>query len=184
MPPRVLDPWPEGDVRGEPAMPKPLPRQGNRPTERTEIPTDGNPITRRRATHRSKPPEKGTKEKKTIARGGLPGEILGWVTEAGDFVDALHDALPKWDQAGGTWVPKQGEGRHNGYWLKPSLEKKARAVWNHWDAIDPAKALENLALNQLEDMALGKLGKAAQKASKGWLDQLGRPVGFGTGPTL
>lgn len=135
--------------------------------------------------HINRPPPKGTKEKKFIASArGTIVAVFGGVTEVSDMVDALWEALPKSRRYGYYLLHKKGGGT---FWKRrhgATMGRKMRDIWGGLDDLDLNEAIWNLATNQLEDAAIGKLGKAAQKAQKPWLDQLGRPLGLGAGPAL
>lgn len=132
--------------------------------------------------HRSKPPGPGDKERKVIANvrnGSLVGWLIGTVTESIDFIEAVHKALPKdvrmhWRKdAKGKWRP-----------VKPAVDVMLADLYQHFDKLDLNEALKNVLIEQLQDAAVGKLGKRAQQEAKPFLEKLGRPVGFGTGPAL
>ena len=135
--------------------------------------------------HNNRPPGPGEKEKKFIsnARGTIMA-VFGGVTEVGDIVDSLWEALPKSKRYGYYLLHKKGGGT---FWKRrhgATLGRKIVDVYRGLDSIDMNAAIWNLATNEIQDHLIGKLGKASQKAQKPWLDQLGRPVGLGTGPAL
>lgn len=115
--------------------------------------------------HRNARPPRGTKERKI--RVNMPiairlaTKVAGFSTEALDFVDALYDALPdhakpkrkRFKGADGKW--------HN---AKVSNKDKTEAVYKHFGRVDLDQAMHNLIVNQIEDMAYGKLGRGLQKA--------------------
>lgn len=112
--------------------------------------------------HVRQPPGKGTKERKlNLSIGGVPGKIIGGVTEAVDAVDAIYAALPSKYKSPG---------------LTP--QEKAAQIYRHFDQVDLRKALANLFVQQVSDRAWGTIGKAAaQAAVKG-----GLPRGLQFGP--
>ena len=127
--------------------------------------TSGNRLTRRPPTGR-KPPDRGrTKERKAAATGKF-GVALAWAmagTEALDFIDAFHSALP--------------HGKKNG--VRP--QHQLRDLWNHWDEVDLAEAAFNLVYNHFEDKAVGALSRAASDVL---VDATGRrSLGFTGGNT-
>lgn len=79
------------------------------------------------------------------------------MTESADLVDSFYKALPK-NILGKDW---HANGKRT-----PSYKNKLRTLYRHWDKIDPVKAIQNIAQNQLEDWAIGK---ASSKATKGLL---------------
>lgn len=112
--------------------------------------------------HVRQPPGKGTKERKlNLSIGGVPGKIIGGVTEAVDAVDAIYAALPRKYKSPG---------------LTP--QEKAAQIYRHFDEVDLRKALANLFVQQVSDRAWGTIGRAAaQAAVKG-----GLPRGLQFGP--
>lgn len=109
------------------------------------------------------PPGNGTKEKKARVGSGLfraTQHLFHSITEYGDFVDALFDAIPKSKRC-----------------KTKSLVGKSACVFAHLDDIDIGDAIVNLAWNQFEDYVIGKgLFAANQKAARA----RGDPYGFRT----
>lgn len=139
-----------------------------------------------------RPPDKNTKERKYAmsaatllkGKGGAAGALwlllqgAGAFTEALDALDALYDALPE-------RIRRAYGGRR---WKNPSPIKQAKAVRDHWDAIDLSDAAKNLALNEIQDRIIGKAGKATSQAfgkasTLGGRTQ-GRAIGITTGVAL
>lgn len=132
--------------------------------------------------HNSTPPGPGEKERKTIANpksGGLVSWAVGTVTESIDFIEALHDALPD-DVKRHYYKDSKGKWRR----AKPSASTMLKDLYKNFDKLDLNEALKNVIINQLQDAIIGKLGARAQKEAKPFLELLGRPVGFGTGPAI
>lgn len=134
-------------------------------------------------THTNSPPAPGDKERKVIANprsSSLVSWLVGTVTESIDFIEALHDALPK-DRQATSWYKDK-----NGKWRKanPSAQKQLDALYKNIDKLDVKQALKNVLINQLQDALIGKLGSRAQKEAKPFLEMLGRPVGFQTGGAI
>lgn len=114
---------------------------GVAPSGVTIIPPKGPPISFPDPSWPHKPPA-GTKEKKARATAGLlrvAQSIFHQITEYGDLVDALVDAVG----------PKAG---------KPPKGLAARSLWlfEHVHDIDVGDAIVNIAWNQFEDYAIGK----------------------------
>lgn len=145
-------------------------------------------------THTSRRPPSNVKERKFIANArGQIANLFGTITEYGDFIDALLDALPHRIKPGTKnesivpgWYLIHGKGgkpfwiqRHEG-----TLVQKTQALWQNAEHIDFNAMLWNVAVNQLQDHLIGKFGKAQQDAARNWLESMGRPVGFGTGLAL
>lgn len=138
-----------------------------RPRPRTVAPPGRHPPAR--------PPRRREKEQKTNLSKGkwlrLAGGLLGGVSEVGDFVDSLYDAIP-------YRLRRFEKGRR--------MTDKIEAIYKHFWRINAAKAIGNFAQNQVEDWAVGKFGSAAkrgtQSASKRgyWT----RPVGATAGPAI
>jgi hypothetical protein len=68
-------------------------------------------------------------------------------TEAIDFIDAFHDALPSKYQAK----------------LGATPQEKAAAVYRHLDKMDVEKAILNLLINHVTDSVLGRSNAAVKK---------------------
>lgn len=126
-----------------------------------------------------RPPDRFTRERKIrVAATGAVRVALDAIGETGDFVEALWDALDDKHKRHKTvrrpW-PYRSE--------KPKVQDMLSDLWRAWPELDRAyfyRAVDNLVLNQIEDYAYGKLGQASGKAAA----QIGRPVGFQTGPAL
>lgn len=142
--------------------------------------------------HENKPPGPGRKERKfklALPSGAL-ASIYGFVGETGDFVDAFHDALPEGCKAKPVKLedgPREARFRYNlrrgsqkREYRQPSTLEKMEALYNCFQNLDLPKALENLALNQIEDYALGKVGQITAKANA----RSGRAAGFQFGPAM
>lgn len=103
--------------------------------------------------HARLPARGGTRERKgTIGlRRALQiaSKIYGEVTEVGDFVDAIHGALPK------------------KYQVKGGIVAKSKAIYDHIDSLDIGKMGYNLVFDHYSDKALGKLYSYGKKAPYG-----------------
>lgn len=193
----------DGSNPNKPSNP-PAPEPGGNPAPSPVPVPGGNP----------QPPGPNVKERKVrVKLYGVyqaVGRAWGFATEAGDAVDAVHDALANHCKAKPVWVPtdrpssgnigirqrqgirkrgalnwrwKPGKGwvRENGYYRAPTLVEKSNAVYKNFECVDIGKAIENLAKDQLEDFLIGKIGEQLKKASK---RKKGLPLGYGTGPAL
>lgn len=175
-------PEPEGDpfVRPDP---------GNRPNEMVVVvsPPGVNPASNPAPrTHASRAPQgKKEKEKKWVMTSKhIVQRIFGAVTEASDFIDALWEALPK-NKKGGYYKLHGKGGKVFYKWRhKVSVTRKLQDLYNGYEDLDMNDALHNIAVGQLEDAAIGKLGKKAQQEASDSLEMLKRPVGFGFGPGM
>lgn len=135
--------------------------------------------------HASTKPPKGTKERKFIANArGRIAELFGAMTEWEDFIRALWEALPKKYRTGYYKLHGKNGTVYYKRRRKAGLPEMQRDLWKHFDALDFNDAVWNVAMNQLQDALIGKLGKAQQRAARDWLAKMGRPVGFGTGPGM
>jgi len=117
--------------------------------------------------HARKRPPSGVKERKVRInlRGALG--VVGLVTESLDWLNALYDALPDEYKVKGK---------------RSNQIERGQAVFDHFDKIDIAKAIQNLLINHIEDKVIGKLSQKAADAAVPHLGQ--RPVGFQSGPGL
>lgn len=112
-------------------------------------------------------PPAGTKEQKFIANPAgrnLVVRLFSGITEFGDAIDAIYEAIPK--ELRGT--------------RRRTLVDKANFVYRNLQHVDIIEALQNLAVNEVEDRAIGKLGRYGAKAAA----RHNRAVGFATGPAL
>lgn len=150
---------PIGQVMGLP-LPVPLalaPYRANDPigSQRTYGPRKGS-ITPRR------PPGKGEKEVKLRANSLLALRVLQKLshgaTELIDYIDAVHDALPKKHQAKARFI-EGGLG-----WRKASPQAKAQAVWQNFGELDWNDVAINLIKNEVGDRILGRANAKADAA--------------------
>lgn len=152
----AIDPffWPPGLPQPQPTpLPygvtvRPFPEWGN-------LSSRDEPITwpRIAVRHRYRRTPGGEKERKSKVREGVVVILKGGyaVTEGIDAVEAVHDALPKEYQA------KSGAPPH----------EKAKRIYQHFEKIDLEKALFNLAVNHVIDLAIGtSAGKASDFFSR------------------
>lgn len=113
------------------------------------------------------PPPPFVKERKFIAsisQKHVVARIANVVTESNDAINALYDALP-------DNVKRKWHGR---------LTTRLAVIFQNLDKMDWSQALTNLLTNEIEDRAIGTIGRVTGKASRA----AGRPVGYGTGPTF
>lgn len=129
-----------------------------------------------------RPARARTRERKVAMRlAGTMAVLVNAVTEGVDFTDALFDALPE-----GCRRHKSGS-RAGQHIITP--QGKAHALWDCFAQLDLVSALENIALNQLEDWLLGKVGQRAGQAARdlgfdGPGIQTGPADGMGPGSTM
>lgn len=105
-----------------------------------------------RTDHQRKPPAPREKEVKLSSKfPKLLGGLMGATSEAGDFADAMWEALPK--------SAKQFS-YHKGKPVAPNWRKKLLQVATNWDKMNWEKAFQNLLENQVQDAVLGRLASA------------------------
>lgn len=111
-------------------------------------------------TPHARMPPIGEKERKTHAKMrqvlAAAARLYDKATEAKDIIDAIHEALPK------------------KYQVKGGLIAKTKAIYDHFDQLDMAKAVANLAANHYTDKVIGKLHSYGKKAPYG--SSLGHPL--------
>lgn len=134
--------------------------------------------------HGKNPPNARTRERKTRSAGlgGLLWRLVGNVTETYDAISAVYKALP--------WQLRRFKGR-DGKWRDKAVtpQDRARAIWDfagkasqsEWDAF-MFQAAKNVAWEQVQDYAIGKLASGRVKAYKrneaaGY--EPGKPTGIG-----
>lgn len=123
----------------------------------------------------AKPPD-GVREGKARVAGKASAAAVaafGAVTEAGDFFEALWDALPE------KFRKREMAKRHG---KKPKMADMAWQVASNMPKLDVPKAIMNVLANQVEDAVIGAGGQALKSASAKLAPH--RPLGFGSGPAL
>ena len=112
----------------------------------------------RKSSHRTQPPGKGVKEKKSMVvfGPGGAGKVYGMVTEAQDVIKCFYNALPK-------KVRNQRRGQHL---TGPNMVSD---VWDNWDSLDVRKATQCLVLNEITDRAIGKANQAGLREWRNYL---------------
>lgn len=118
------------------------------------------------APHQDAPPPPGAKERKLKTRWAAVAKRIGFnaVTEFGDFVGALHDALPAKYRRSRTWRDK------NGKWHKRRIDSMLRDLFLGWEAVDLKMAFNNIIANEIEDLVIGTTNKFLNRGSQssGW----------------
>lgn len=134
----------------------------------------------------NRPPRTGVKERKFTLRSAMGTRLsltLGAVGEVGDFIECLHDALPKKYQAKAerAYRPETYKGAAPFKTRKASLKRRTKAVYDHFGRIDWLKASRCLEKNMVEDFVIGTAGKAVARAA----NRAGFPgISPGIGPAL
>lgn len=125
--------------------------------------TPGKPPTESPATWKRQPREK---EKKMRASGGMKRAIaisfdaMNKVTEFGDFLDALFDAVPH--------NPKSRKDRmERARAAREGMDGRFAYVLRHFRDIDATQAVKNVIANQIEDYVIGKVSKFGNKVAPG-----------------
>nr|QXN72839.1 MAG: hypothetical protein [Microvirus sp.] len=117
--------------------------------------------------HRPARPGQRVKERKVKVLAVSPSlpvvRIFSQVTEAGDLIDAVYEALPE----------DLRKGRRR-------MTRKLKQIYDHYDKVDIGQAIENIIENQLEDFVIGKVGQGASKGAQ----RIGWHRGFGIGPAI
>lgn len=135
-----------------------------------------------RPAPRPKPPPPRTREVKSwvMRAAGVPRAIYNGVSEADDLADSMIDALPKdlvkkyrriWKNSAMWEVYKIGD---------ETLTYKLWLIYKLSDHINIVDMLKNMADNEAEDRAFGRLGEHTRDANQ----QMGRPAGIALGPAL
>lgn len=181
-----------------PAIPGRVPNPNRSPTEQTEfgneppnpqpapevptpgvivLPTPGNPTPEPSPSPQPNTPFPGppatsrTRERKVIlALAGVPARIVSAATETKDVIDAFWSAMPEQFQRAHKF--------RYGRLTRP--HEKALLIWENLDQLDIGAAITNLAWEQLEDMAYGRLGKLQARAAR----KRRAMHGFTLGPAL
>lgn len=115
-----------------------------------------------------RPPEKA-KEKKFIFRGGLRSAV-DLLSEVGDVVDCLFKGLS----------PAQRRNYYSSYGGRLGKGAKALAAYENFHELDWGQVGSCLALNHVEDIAWGSLGRFTRKANQ----LRGNLAGVEVGPAL
>lgn len=118
-------------------------------------------------THELRPPRDNEKEGKVKASALAVYALkaVNHVTEGIDFVNALYDALPT------EYRPKFKDTNYE--LLNVTPEKKAKAIFQNFDKINLAEALQNLISNEFEDRLIGEVGQ--------WTGDISRDLGLNYG---
>ena len=158
-------PTPSKDPKPGP-YPRPMPRPGPGPSPEPEPgpgPGGGGVIITRPGNPTARQPRKNTKERKVTVRtvSGRLWAALNLFTEGLDFVDVLWESIPKEDRTQPRRNPRTGEVYPVG------VDDRLWDIYDHWDEIDIAVALENFINNQVEDFVYGQAGMATGRATGG-----------------
>lgn len=118
----------------------------------------GNPLP---PAHQKARPRPNEKEKKVISRAAKVGiwlwNMFDTVSELGEIGGAFYDALPK------EYQTCEDKAFSMGQYGLVLTECSAKAIWDHFDKIDPATAFKNIAKNVAEDMTVGAFHRFLSK---------------------
>lgn len=147
-------PWPGPTPIPPPPGPPPTP--GALPMEESE---PGKRKTRR-GWHVPKPPKPGEKEKKEKINYGIPGKAYGGLTEIGDAMDCMAEAL--------------------GIKLKGTMQQKAKQIWDALKErpMDQFAFAKCMALANISDAIIGKLRREASRRQNNSRYFSPRPRGY------
>jgi len=127
--------------------------------------------------HRLKTPGRGTKERKMRAAGTYAAvRVASSVTEALDTLNAVYNALPyayRPRYPGTSFVLRN-----------PTPQQKLAALYRNWDKVDLVKAGKYLLVENISDIAFGKIGRDIQRNAKALRLHGDMPIGFQTGSAL
>lgn len=128
---------------------------------------------------RTPPADENTKEKKMTTKAFMPilHKIVGQITEAADWIKAVHSGLPKSAQAKPVKLA-------NGKWRASSPQEKLGAIYDHWDELEPKKTIMAIVKMEASDMAIGIVNQRLNKNLKWYYDLRGSPFGMNVGPAL
>jgi len=127
----------------------------------------------RPTTHEYAPPPSGVKERKLrMPKQAVAYVILNALTETGDFIESLHDALPPGCRRSRTWKDKQGN------YHRRRIDSMLRDLFFCWPQLDARRALANVVANELEDQVIGRANRRAN--TQRGTQQLSSGPGAGT----
>lgn len=140
------------------------------------VETDTRPINQPPPRPRKRSPKK--EKKVAVTYGKVALGLLGKLTEAADFIRAVHDALPYQCRKSRFWDAE----RHRHRWTKSqhTPQRMLADIKKCWDHVDWEKALKNAIANEVNDFLIGSIGARQAKANRG----VGRAVGLGAGGTF
>lgn len=150
-----------------------------RPASQVELVTGA----RTRQAHARAQVKTGDKERKWIASpaaSSLLGMVIGGVTEGLDAIYAVYDALPEACRRSNRPYAPRVYIRKNRIIKRPPPQEALDRIYNCFEALDFQKAAQNLIVNELEDRAIGYVGRKVGQASR----RAGSPFGYQVGPAL
>lgn len=120
----------------------------------------------------NRPPRGGEKEKKVRNIGARLFNSLDFLSEMGDIIDAVYEALPKKirKEAEKGWRKEQAFIDSGGQYGIDRADEKLVVLYNNWDKLDAVQAWKNIAANSLEDELHGQLHKRLPNYVGGAMD--------------
>lgn len=158
--------WEVGSGDSEPlpnGRPRPIPKPRPSPNPLPARPPRGRPSKERKATA-------------VTLSGTVIGRIVSGLTESGDLINAFWESIPLRYRA--HYFDKDGVMRP----IYVGFKQKLADVYEHWDKVSMSELAKNLALENFEDWAFGRMGQIGADAAAEFGDITGRPVGFQFGP--
>ena len=164
-------------------QPNPSPTPNTPPAPAINIPNSPHirPTLNPRPRNRPKRPPQNEKERKqrlTPHGASVVGRAVNWLSETGDFIEAIWWALPAKYRSPPEWDPIQGR------WHSVGHAQKARDIYDHLEHVDMNKALNNLMMEQLGDMTAGKVGQGIAASNQKMGQFGGQWNGWALGPAL
>jgi hypothetical protein len=115
---------------------------------------------------KSKPPSIGTDEGKGFLRrlGVAGAKILDLTSESAEVVDAIYRALPK--DVRDKWDRPDRKADSIGQYGIAGADWKIQAIFHNYHKVDIAQAIQNIAMNEVEDRLIGGAMAARNRATR------------------
>lgn len=161
----ALDPMPNPNIarnRGpdpQPAPPEPVPGEGRTPDPQEWQWNSMGPPNPPPRPHVRNPPKPTTKEQKAISRAAKIGiflwRLMDTISELTEIGGAIYQALPEEIRKKANC----GSGVNIGQYGSDVNACMVETLFKHWDKLDTAKAVREIAKNIVEDMSVGAFHK-------------------------
>ena len=168
-----------------PTLPQPNPSPSPTPVPAPGVNIPNSPVARPtlnpKPRNRPKRPPQNEKERKqrlTPHGASVVGRSVNWLSETGDFIEAIWWALPAKYRSPPEWDPIQKR------WHAVGHLQKAQDIYDHLDQVDMNKAFENLLAEQLGDLMAGKVGQGVAASNQKMGQFGGQWNGWALGPAL
>lgn len=116
------------------------------------------------------PPAARTRERKTMARSRMIGvalfKVLDTISEWGDIVDAVYEALPVDVRERRPCKSRGGVDAFGQYGINVS-DCKLQVLWDNWHRLDTEQAVLNIIENELEDRIYGAMHRNLPRGAGG-----------------